>query len=87
MKSFGKQPSCPTSNEILSYVDGSISPVIRQTVERHAHLCDFCGAEMQLFARYKPGKEHYLRTPTSATVLGMNLQAVPAARVLRARAA
>lgn len=87
MRSFGKQSSCPTSNEILSCVDGSISPVIKRAVELHAQLCDFCGAEMQLFAKYKPGKESYMPPPAPARMRGMNLPAAPAARVQRARAA
>jgi hypothetical protein len=52
MKTFGKRLSCPTSGEILSYIDGSISHLIRHSVERHALHCDFCGAEMQFFAKF-----------------------------------
>ena len=87
MRNFGKQSSCPTSNEVLSFVEGSISPVIKRTVEIHTQLCDFCGAEMQLFAKYKPGKESYMPPPTPARMRGINLQPLPAARVQRARAA
>ena len=56
MKTFGKRLSCPTSDEILSFLDGSISRLLRPSVERHAQHCDFCGAEMQLFAKFMSPK-------------------------------
>jgi hypothetical protein len=89
MKSFSKHPSCPTSEEILSYVNGSISRLIRPTVERHARRCDFCGGEMQLLAKYKSSKKRYAPAPVPALIgmQGVNLPAVRHAQVQHARAA
>lgn len=89
MKSFAKQSYCPTSHEILGYVEGSISLLTRQRVEEHASLCDFCGAELQLFANCTPVEEDYTPVPTPALikVLGINLGAPQVSVVQRARAA
>jgi len=87
MKSFAKHSNCPASHKILSYVEGSLSPIARQKVARHCALCDFCGAEAQLFAKYQPSEEDHVpaRTPVLITVLGVTLPArrpfmVPARR-------
>jgi hypothetical protein len=88
MKSFGKQSSCPTSQEILSYVKGSISSVTRLGVEQHARICDFCGAEMQLLAKVRL-EESYTPTPAPARLrprrMRSRLTATPA--ISHARAA
>ena len=75
MKSFGKHSNCPTSHEILSYVEGGLRPLKRQKIARHCALCDFCGAEAQLLAKYRPSEEDHTPAPTPAviTVLGVNL--------------
>ena len=75
MKSFGKHPNCPTSHEILSYVEGTLRPLIRQRIAQHCALCDFCGAEAQLLAKFRPSEEDHTPAPTPAhiTVLGVNL--------------
>ena len=89
MKSFGKQSYCPTSHEILGYVEGSLGPLTRQRVEEHAFLCDFCGAELQLLANCTPVEDDYTPVPTPALikVLGINLRAHQVSVVQRARAA
>ena len=89
MKTFGKQSNCPTSHEILSYVNGGLRPFARQRIANHCGLCDFCGAEAQLFAKFKPSVEDHTPTPTPAliTVLGVNLPLARTPEVLRRRAA
>ena len=89
MKSFGKQSYCPTSHEILGYVEGSLGPLTRQRVEEHAFLCDFCGAELQLLAHCPQVEEDYTPAPTPAfiRVLGINLGAPQVSTVQPARAA
>ena len=89
MKSFGKHSYCPTSHEILGYVDGSLSPLTRQRVEEHASLCDFCGAELQLLANCTLVDDDYTPVPTPALikVLGINLSVPQVSMVQRARAA
>jgi len=87
MKSFAKHSSCPTSHEILSYVEGLLRPIVQQKVAQHCAACDFCGAEAQLFAKYQPSEERHVPVPASVliTVLGVTLPAkrpftVPARR-------
>lgn len=87
MKTFAKQSNCPTSHQILSYVQGSLRPLAQKRVARHCALCDFCGAEAQLLARYEPSDEACApaATPALITVLGVQLpvrrtSAVPARR-------
>ena len=89
MRSFGKQTYCPTSQEILAHVEGSLSPLTRQRVEEHALLCDFCGAELQLLTKCTPVEEDYTPVPTPALikVLGINLRGPQVSAVQRARAA
>ncbi len=73
MKSFGKHSNCPTSHAILSYVEGGLRPLARQRIARHCALCDFCGAEAQLLAKFRPADEDHTPAPTPAliTVLGV----------------
>lgn len=95
MNSFGKQTNCPTSYEILSYVEDSIDLRSRQRVARHAGLCDFCGAELQMLAKYTPAEEDYTPVPRPAlisllgiiSVRSISVPAVKVAPVLQARAA
>jgi hypothetical protein len=58
MKSFGKQHSCPTSTQILGCVTGAIAPAARLSIEQHAEVCDFCGAEMQMLAKHSTVRAH-----------------------------
>ena len=87
MKSFSKQSGCPASHQILSYVEGSLPSISRQDIARHCALCDFCGAEAQLFARHKPSDDERVPAPQQAliTLLGIrfpvrNSYKVPARR-------
>jgi hypothetical protein len=87
MKSFAKDSSCPASHQILSYVEGSLRTLARQKVARHCNVCDFCGAEAQLFSKYQPSEDRHVRAPRPSliTVLGITLPmrrafAVPARR-------
>lgn len=89
MKSFGKQHSCPSSEEILSCIEGSIAHLARVRVERHVKLCDFCGAEMQLLAKYshrRAGRGR-ARRPALISLLQINLPVARAAAVHHAYAA
>jgi len=73
MKRFSKQSGCPASHEILSYVEGSLRPMSRQKIARHCALCDFCGAEAQLFRRHKPSEDDRVAAtrPALITLLGI----------------
>jgi hypothetical protein len=89
MNTFGKQPNCPASHEILAYVEGSLRSLAKQRIARHSMLCDFCGAEVQLFTKYTPSEEDFTPAPTPAfiNVLGVDLPVQRAAAVERRRAA
>jgi hypothetical protein len=88
MKSFAKQSSCPTTEEILFSVTGSIGLVTRLGVEQHARSCDFCGAEMQLLAKFSLEETHR-PTPAAAQLVPRRMKALAAgaAAVSHARAA
>jgi hypothetical protein len=47
----------------------------RQKIARHCSACDFCGAEAQFFARYKPSVADRVPAPRPAliTLLGIRL--------------
>ena len=55
MIAFGKRRTCPPSETILSYVEGSFqSLLLGPTIESHLRNCDFCGAEMQFLSKHTP---------------------------------
>lgn len=89
MKTFTKQTNCPASHQILSYVEGSLRPLARQKVARHCAVCDFCGAEAQLFAKYRPSAEEHIpaATPVLIKVLGVSVPVRRTAPVPARRAA
>jgi hypothetical protein len=89
MKSFGKQSNCPTSHEILSYVEDGLRPLARQRIARHCAFCDFCGAEAQFLARFKSAEEDHTPAPTPALIslLGINLPLARPSVAERRRAA
>jgi anti-sigma factor ChrR (cupin superfamily) len=87
MKSFGKQSNCPTSHDILSYTEGRLRSLASQRIAQHCALCDFCGAEAQLLAKFKQAEADHTPAPTPAliSVLGVNL--APRPGIERPRAA
>jgi hypothetical protein len=89
MKSFGKQSNCPTSHDILSYTEGGLRSPAMQRIARHCALCDFCGAEAQLVAKFKPSEEDHTPAPMPAliSVLGINMPLRRTPAVERRRAA
>ena len=89
MKTFGKHSNCPTSHKILSYVEGGLRSFARQRIAKHCARCDFCGAEAQLLARFRPVEEDHSPAPTPAliTVLGVNLPLARTSVLERRRAA
>jgi hypothetical protein len=51
---FRKTATCPASSALLSFRDGTLSPVIAPTVEEHLDSCEFCQAELSLLAHHRP---------------------------------
>ncbi len=89
MTTFGKHPDCPTSHQVLSYVEDALPPLERQRVAQHCAACDFCGAEAQLLAKFTPSKENYTsgQTPAIIAVLGVKLPLRRTSAIERRRAA
>ena len=56
---FCKTAGCPTSQVLLAYRCSLASPTDLAYVESHLGSCDFCGAELQLLARYRGESEEY----------------------------
>ncbi|SRR6185295_13569363 len=50
---FGKQVTCPTTQQTLSYVEGSLGRQEAKQIAQHVRACDFCGAEAQLLAKHE----------------------------------
>jgi hypothetical protein len=81
--SFGKQATCPTAQETLSYIEGSLGTLEAQRIAHHVSICDFCGAEAQLLVKHgcmdhedrqSPPLISFLRVKTPAV---RNLSTVP----------
>jgi hypothetical protein len=51
---FGKQPTCPSSETLLSYVAAKLASELKIKVTRHLIGCDFCGAELQFLTKHAP---------------------------------
>ncbi len=54
MPSFSKKLNCPSTNTLLAFNSGLLSPVIRLSVEKHLASCDFCDAERRFLRHYRP---------------------------------
>jgi anti-sigma factor ChrR (cupin superfamily) len=50
---FCKTARCPSSETLLRYRRRRLSIVEQMTIEKHLHVCDFCGAEIQLLNRHR----------------------------------
>ena len=56
---FCKTADCPTSQALLDYSRSLMPPMIPIFIKEHLASCDFCGAELQLLARYRGEPEEY----------------------------
>jgi len=72
--SFGKQIKCPTTQQTLSYIEGSLGFLDAQRVAQHLHLCDFCGAEAQLLARHATNEGDHGPCPTPPLISFLNVR-------------
>jgi hypothetical protein len=52
MVNFRKNPECPSSQELLAYQNGELSPRDQIDIHRHIIDCEFCEAETDLYADY-----------------------------------
>ena len=58
MINFGKKISCPTSQKMLAFQDGKTSEKESQTLRRHLAECDFCAAEVEIYAHFPQAEEN-----------------------------
>lgn len=52
LRQFCKKATCPPATYLVQYLSEGLSPARVKRIERHLCSCDFCGAELQLLARY-----------------------------------
>ena len=57
MGNFGKNKECPTSHEILAFVEGRRRRAVDAGIAFHASVCEFCMAEVELYRMYPPMEE------------------------------
>ena len=52
MVNFRKSVQCPSSQELLAYQNGELAPRDSIDIQRHIIDCEFCEAEIELYANY-----------------------------------
>jgi hypothetical protein len=52
MVNFRKSAQCPSSQELLAYQNSELAPRDQLDVQRHIIDCEFCEAEIELYADY-----------------------------------
>jgi hypothetical protein len=52
MVNFRKSAQCPSSQELLAYQNNELAPRDQLDVQRHIIDCEFCEAEIELYADY-----------------------------------
>ena len=57
MVNFCKSTGCPSSQELLKFADGELSPKERGRIETHLGACEFCSAEVEFYAHYPQAEE------------------------------
>ena len=57
MTKFRKSPNCPLSNDLLAFQTGRISLREKERITVHLRFCEFCAAEVDLYAHYPQSEE------------------------------
>ncbi|NNE66274.1 MAG: hypothetical protein HKN33_06885 [Pyrinomonadaceae bacterium] len=52
MLSFHKNRDCPTSEELLAHLNGSVRVRSEKKIDEHICGCDFCGAEAEFYSHF-----------------------------------
>jgi hypothetical protein len=73
---FGKRATCPTTEETLSYIEGSLGTGEAKRIAQHVHVCDFCGAEAQLLAKHGCTEQSNRQSPSLISFLRVKVPAV-----------
>ncbi len=51
---FRKTKMCPSCEALLLHAESTLSGEILDAINTHLCMCDFCGAEAQLLAKFPP---------------------------------
>jgi len=49
---FCKREVCPSSADLLAFLDEDFAPVRREAISSHLSVCEFCSAEVDLYVHY-----------------------------------
>ena len=52
MINFCKNSECPSSQDLLGFQNKELAPQIEAFILEHLELCDFCGAEVELYSQF-----------------------------------
>lgn len=62
MINFCKNAACPTSPDLLAFQKGETSKTKTKTIGTHLPECEFCAAEIELYAHCPQAEENCLET-------------------------
>ncbi len=57
MVTFCKSTNCPSSQELLAFQNGEVSPRESGEIETHLDACEFCASEVEFYAHYPQSEE------------------------------
>ena len=57
MINFRKNQHCPSSEKLLAFQNGETRTSVGEFIKRHLIDCEFCSAEVELYARYPQSEE------------------------------
>jgi hypothetical protein len=49
---FCKREVCPSSAELLEFIDGDLTHKRREAIDDHLPVCEFCSAEIDLYSHF-----------------------------------
>ncbi len=57
MIAFCKNSNCPASQKLLAFQNGEVQSSDSEVIRKHLLECEFCSAEVELYARYPQSEE------------------------------
>ncbi len=62
INTFHKSGNCPSSEKLLAYQTGDAFAAERDKITVHLRFCEFCAAEVELYAHYPQSDEQIEKT-------------------------
>ncbi len=62
MINFCKNPSCPSSPELLAFQKGEFTNKDNEIIRTHLNDCEFCAVETEFYARFPQAEEECAET-------------------------